>query len=136
MFKVAVVGLGVHRPESSRSVPVDVGCNNRCSGQPQRREGRGKRRRPTVCRHYETLDAALAAEKLDVVSICVPTYLHEEYVIKAARAGCHVLCEKPVTFTLESLDRMVAACEENGVRFMVGAGGALVAGVHHFQGLH
>lgn len=72
------------------------------------------------CKHYSTLDDALAAEKVDLVDVCVPTFLHEEFVVKAANAKCHVLCEKPVTFTLESYDRMVNACKENNVRFMVG----------------
>lgn len=118
MFKVAVVGLGYiaqNHLEAYRSMS-DVTIAAVVSRSAEKGE---KAAQTYGCRHYETLDAALAAEKLDVVSICVPTYLHEEYVIKAARAGCHVLCEKPVTFTLESLDRMVAACEENGVRFMV-----------------
>jgi UDP-N-acetylglucosamine 3-dehydrogenase len=71
------------------------------------------------CSIYETLDEALKEKKIDIADVCVPTYLHERYVIQAAQAGCHVLCEKPVTFTLESFDRMTAACRENGVTFMV-----------------
>ena len=71
------------------------------------------------CKHYPTLEAACTDVKVDFVDICVPTNLHEEYTVKAAELGCHVLCEKPVTFTVESLDRMVAACEKAGVKFMV-----------------
>ena len=118
MFKVAVVGMGYiaqNHLEAYRSMP-DVTIAAVISRSAEKGE---KAAQTYGCRHYETLDAALAAEKFDVVSICVPTYLHEEYVIKAARSGCNVLCEKPVTFTLESLDRMIAACKENGVRFMV-----------------
>ena len=71
------------------------------------------------CRHFPTLKEALAAEKIDIVDICTPTYLHEQYTLEAAAAGCHILCEKPVTLTMESLDRMLNACEQNHVRFMV-----------------
>lgn len=71
------------------------------------------------CKHYTTLDAALAATHIDVVDICTPTNVHEEYVIAAANAKCHVLCEKPVTFELDSFDRMYEACRSNGVHFMV-----------------
>ena len=71
------------------------------------------------CKYYATLDEAFKDQKFDIVDVCVPTYLHEQYVLQAAKAGCHVLCEKPVTFTLESFDRMTAACREAGVRFMV-----------------
>ena len=48
----------------------------------------------------------------------LPTDTHEAFVIEAANAGCHVLCEKPVTLEMESLERMLSACEKNGVRFM------------------
>ncbi len=68
---------------------------------------------------YATLKDALVNEKIDLVDICLPTVLHEEFTIEAANAKCHVLCEKPVTFTLESYDRMIKACEDNGVYFMV-----------------
>jgi UDP-N-acetylglucosamine 3-dehydrogenase len=71
------------------------------------------------CKHYSTLEEALEAEKANMVDICVPTFLHEDFVVKAANAKCHVLCEKPVTFTLESFDRMINACRENNVKFMV-----------------
>ncbi|MGI6688797.1 MAG: Gfo/Idh/MocA family protein [Christensenellales bacterium] len=71
------------------------------------------------CGYFPTLKDALAHTSIDMVDVCVPTYLHEQYVLEAAEAKCHVLCEKPVTFTLESFDRMVKACEDNQVRFMV-----------------
>lgn len=71
------------------------------------------------CAYYSSLEAACEATKVDFVDICVPTNLHEEYTVKAAGLGCHVLCEKPVTFTLESYDRMIDACNKAGVKFMV-----------------
>ena len=72
------------------------------------------------CRYFATLEEALAQCDIDVVDICVPTFLHERFVLQAARAGKHVLCEKPVTLTLESFDRMHGACKENNVKFMTG----------------
>lgn len=71
------------------------------------------------CAYYPTLEEAVTGAGVTAVSICVPTYLHEEFVIEAARLKCHVLCEKPVTFTVESFDRMARACKDAGVRFMV-----------------
>jgi len=118
MFNVAVVGLGyiaenhLAALKSMSDVRIQAVISRSSDKGTKVAEGLG-------CRHYATLDEALTSESLDVVDICVPTYLHEEYVVKAAKAKCHVLCEKPITFTLESLDRMIAACEENGVRFMV-----------------
>lgn len=71
------------------------------------------------CKWFSSIAEAKKEVEIDVADICLPTNLHESFVIEAARAGCHVLCEKPVTFTPESFDRMVRACEDNGVRFMV-----------------
>ena len=86
------------------------------------------------CRAYTTLQDALRHEKIDLVDVCTPTHTHEAFVVEAAKAGCHVLCEKPVTLEMESLERMLAACEKSGVRFHGRAGGALVAGVRRHQG--
>lgn len=72
------------------------------------------------CPWFETLEAALDAVPVDVVDICVPTFLHELFTLKAAARGKHVLCEKPVTLSLESFDRMAEACEKAGVKFMTG----------------
>ncbi len=72
------------------------------------------------CSWYETLEAAVQAEIVDVVDVCVPTFLHEMFTVKAAQLGKHVLCEKPVTLTLESFDRMWDACRQAGVKFMTG----------------
>ena len=71
------------------------------------------------CRFFTSLKAAKDEAGVDIVDICVPTDLHEQFVKEAAALKCHVLCEKPITFTVESFDRMVEACRENGVRFMV-----------------
>lgn len=57
---------------------------------------------------------------IDMVDICLPTFLHKEAVIQAANAGKHVLCEKPIARTVEDGELMVKACEEAGVKFSVG----------------
>jgi UDP-N-acetylglucosamine 3-dehydrogenase len=61
----------------------------------------------------------LRSPDIDVVDICVPTFLHREYVTKAAEAGKHVICEKPVALTVEDGQAMIDACREAGVRFFV-----------------
>ena len=118
MFKVAIVGMGyiAQNHIAAMKTMSDVQIAAVISRSPEKG---AKAAEEANCKHYFTLDDALANEQLNVVDICLPTYLHEEYAIKAANAKCHVLCEKPVTFELESLDRMIAACEKNGVRFMV-----------------
>lgn len=118
MFKVAVVGLGFIS-QNHLNAMKSVGDVEIASVISRNAEKGYKIAEEFACRYYSTLEQALIAEHFDIVDICLPTYLHEEYVIKAANAKCHVLCEKPVTFTLESMDRMISACEANGVRFMV-----------------
>lgn len=66
---------------------------------------------------YEDL---LIREDIDVIDICVPTFLHEEYVIKAARAKKNIICEKPLTMTVESCERILDVVREEGVRLFVG----------------
>ncbi len=71
---------------------------------------------PCYCDPAEMLDA----ESLDAVDICVPTFLHERFVKLAASRGKHVLCEKPFALDEQACRRMMDACEEAGVRLMVG----------------
>lgn len=59
-------------------------------------------------------------KKIDVVDICLPTYLHEEYVKKAAELGKHIICEKPIARTLEEAKEMIDICKTNGVKLFVG----------------
>lgn len=67
-------------------------------------------------------DAAkmLAEQKLDIVSICLPTYLHAKYAVMALEAGVHVLCEKPMAMTPEECDTVIAAAEANKRELQVG----------------
>jgi predicted dehydrogenase len=65
---------------------------------------------------YTTL---LARDDVDAVCICTPSGLHAEQTIAAARAGKHVLVEKPIALTLADADAMIAACAQAGVRLGV-----------------
>lgn len=62
----------------------------------------------------------LAAVKPDAVSVCTPNYLHAEMSIEAAKAGAHVLVEKPMAVTDEEAAAMIEAAKENKVKLMVG----------------
>ncbi len=50
-----------------------------------------------IPRVYGDLNSMLTEEELDVVDLCVPTYVHAEYIVQAAQAGKHVIVEKPLT---------------------------------------
>src|SRR5258708_2343518 len=65
---------------------------------------------------YDNYDAMLADPSVHIVSICTPHHLHAEGAIKAARAGKHILVEKPIGLTLEQLVAMRAAVAESKVK--------------------
>lgn len=70
---------------------------------------------------YPSLEDALAAvEKIDVVDVCLPTYLHSEYVKRAADAGKHVICEKPLARHLEEARQMIDYCRQKKVKLFIG----------------
>jgi Predicted dehydrogenases and related proteins len=62
----------------------------------------------------------LADPDVDAVELCTPHHLHSEAVIAAARAGKHVMCQKPLAKTLAECDAMIAACREAGVVLFYG----------------
>ncbi|WP_170006053.1 Gfo/Idh/MocA family protein [Bacillus fonticola] len=72
----------------------------------------------SIPKQYNEYEALLKDPEVDAVYIPLPNSLHKEWVMKAARAKKHVLCEKPAALTVEDFDEMVLACEQNGVLFM------------------
>ena len=68
---------------------------------------------------HSDLEALLADDELDAVIIATPDKLHAKQAIAAARAGKHVLCEKPMTTSKEDADAMVEACRHAGVKLGV-----------------
>ena len=64
-------------------------------------------------------DALLARADVDLICICTPSGLHAQQAIAAARAGKHVLVEKPLALTLEDADAVIAVCRDAGVQLGV-----------------
>ncbi|MCB0112738.1 MAG: Gfo/Idh/MocA family oxidoreductase [Caldilineaceae bacterium] len=71
--------------------------------------------REGIVRAYGSYEAMLADPEVDAVYISLPNALHAEWTVKAAEAGKHVLCEKPLVVTLDEFDRVEAAAQANGV---------------------
>ena len=72
------------------------------------------------CRTFAAISDLLDSNEVDMVDICTPTYLHEEQVIAVAKAGKPILCEKPMSLSVESCDRMIAAVKDADVPMMTG----------------
>ena len=77
-------------------------------------------RRCAVPHALTSLDEALALPGVDIVTVATPPHTHAEMVIAAARAGKHILCEKPFARDAEEGQRMLAAVEEAGVVHLLG----------------
>jgi predicted dehydrogenase len=73
--------------------------------------------KPRALGSYEEL---LASPDIDAVYIPLPTGLRQKWVLRAAAAGKHVICEKPCGVTTAGLEKMIAACRKNRVQFMDG----------------
>jgi predicted dehydrogenase len=68
---------------------------------------------------HTSIDDLLAGEDIDAVDICLPHHLHAPAVIRAAKAGKAILCEKPISTNLSDARKMVMAAKKAGTQFMV-----------------
>jgi UDP-N-acetyl-2-amino-2-deoxyglucuronate dehydrogenase len=69
--------------------------------------------------HFTDYRKMLEYSGLDVVNICTPSGMHAEMGIAAAKAGKHVIVEKPMALSLKDADDLIEACDENGVKLAV-----------------
>lgn len=67
---------------------------------------------------YTDYGAMLKREDIQMIQVCTPDYLHAEHTIKAAEAGKHVLCQKPMALSVRECAAMRAAVTRAGVQFM------------------
>ena len=69
-------------------------------------------------RIYATLDELLQNEKVDMIDICTPSYLHTAMAERALLAGCHVLSEKPMSISSKDTTRVIETAKKMGKSFM------------------
>lgn len=70
--------------------------------------------------NYETFDKIAANPDVDVIYVVLPNSMHEEFVVRGAKAGKHVFCEKPMANTADECRRMIAAMKDAGKMLGVG----------------
>ena len=87
------------------------------SGDAQKREELSKQYGLQRTYSYEEYGQALS--EVDAVYISLPNHLHHEYSVRAAHAGVHVLCEKPMAVTEEECEAMIQAAEESKTKLMI-----------------
>ncbi len=119
----AVVGLGHiaknavlpafrHAKENSRLVAL-------VSGDAEKRRALRKKYRGTRGFSYDEYEECLRTPEVDAVYIALPNHLHCDYAVRAAQAGKHILCEKPMAVTEAECHRMIDAARANHVRLMI-----------------
>ena len=121
-IRYAVVGLG-HIAQVA-VLPAFAHAENSelaalVSDDPEKLEKLGRRYKVKGRFSYQQFEECLESGVVDAVYIALPNHLHREYTERAARAGVHVLCEKPLAVTEEDCLAMIRTCEENGVKLMV-----------------
>lgn len=120
----AFVGLGVLTLQ--QLLPAVAECKNvriagLVSGDPEKAAITAKQYGvPESCIYnYENFDDIKNNPDIDVVFIVLPNSMHEEFTIRSAKAGKHVLCEKPMATSVAGARRMIAACKKANVKLMV-----------------
>ena len=72
----------------------------------------------TGCKAYDTLGEMLADPAVRIVTICTPSGAHMEPAVAAAKAGKHVVVEKPLEISLKRCDKIIKACNDNNVKLL------------------
>jgi predicted dehydrogenase len=70
--------------------------------------------------NYENFDRIKDNTDIDIVYVVTPNALHRDFVVRAAQAGKHVICEKPMALSVEDCDLMIAACKKAGKLLSIG----------------
>jgi predicted dehydrogenase len=68
---------------------------------------------------YDSLEDVIKRAAVDAVYLALPNHLHRPFTMRAAQAGVHVLCEKPMATTVEDCEAMSKACADAGVKLMI-----------------
>jgi predicted dehydrogenase len=121
-IRYAVVGLG-HIAQVA-VLPAFAHAENSeltalVSDDPEKLEKLGRRYKVKARFSYDRFEECLKGGVVDAVYIALPNHLHREYTERAARAGVHVLCEKPLAVSEDDCLAMIRTCEENEVKLMV-----------------
>lgn len=120
-IRYAVVGLGHIAQVAVLPAFKHAARNSRLtalvSGDPRKRREVGRKYRVDQTYSYAEYDQCLS--EVDAVYIALPNSMHAEYTTRAAQAGVHVLCEKPMAVTVDECEAMIDACREHRVKLMI-----------------
>jgi predicted dehydrogenase len=110
--QVAVLPAFAHAGENSELRAI-------FSSDPEKLEAIGKRHKVPLRASYDEFDKVCSSGELDAVYIALPNHLHRDFTERAAKAGVHVLCEKPMASSISDCEAMIKACRSAGVKLMI-----------------
>jgi glucose-fructose oxidoreductase len=120
-IRYAVVGLGHIAHRAVLPAFRHAGRNSRLtalvSDSASKRRDLGRTYGVPQAYSYDEYDRCLS--EVDAVYIALPNSMHAEYTIRAANAGVHVLCEKPMAVTAAECEEMITACRQHRVKLMI-----------------
>lgn len=122
-IRFAVAGLG-HIAQAA-VLPAFAHASEKCelttliSGDPEKLAELSRLYGVTRCYSYSDFEAALASKAFDAIYIALPNDMHKEYVIRAAQAGIHCLCEKPMALSESDCLEMIQTTEAYRVKLMI-----------------
>ncbi|MFM7320874.1 MAG: Gfo/Idh/MocA family protein [Armatimonadota bacterium] len=133
-LRSAIVGCGsIHGShiEAIQALGDDVELVAACDEEIRRSGAVGEKHGVGV---FTELEAMLDWGKFDILHVCTPSGKHAACGILGAKAGKHVLCEKPIDVTLPAADALIAACDHAGVRLAVVSQHRYSPGMRHLKG--
>ncbi len=86
---------------------------------PEKAQELGKKYDISEIADYDGYEGLLRGGNIDAVYLALPNNLHKEFTVRAAAAGAHVLCEKPMADSAAECQDMIRACEQNDVKLMI-----------------
>lgn len=120
-IRYAVVGLG-HLAQSAILPAFKSAANSRLvalvSGDPKKQKKLAAKYKIDRVYAYDQYDQCLA-DGVDAVYLVLPNHLHKEYAVRAAQAGVHVLCEKPMAVSSQDCEAMIRTAADHHVKLMI-----------------
>jgi predicted dehydrogenase len=122
-IRYAVVGLGYFAQEAILPAFAHARDNSELtafvSSDPKKNQKLGAKYGVKLHYSYEQYEDCLRSGLIDAVYIALPNHLHRDYTVRAAEAGIHVLCEKPMAMDEKECEAMTEACSRNKVKLMI-----------------
>ncbi len=123
-LNIALCGLGRYAGYLAEGLEVTKYCRlaGIVTGTPAKAESWGKKYNiPTKnIYNYQNFDEIVNNKDIDLVYVVLPNAMHKEYTIRAAKAGKHVIVEKPMAITASDCEEMIKACKDANVQLAVG----------------